>query len=330
MKAAFLAAVSLLAFFPLTVVATVGAHVVPPTSYGNNQGSPTITTNITPGSGTVASITDGNTADGFKFASSLNRLQWIQFDFGAGTERIIDAFKVFTDASNTGTANGWRWAASNDLITWVELSDFTLGGAVNNYTEYTYTNTKSYRYYIMWQLVGTSITTTPKYSDFKFKIAQDTASAVPTNVAAYTHKFGFKDRTGFLTVTTTATLGGGTASNLVDGEAADNSTDSMFFTAGQSSKEVKFDLGSGNSSIFTEATWWQDSANSQGTWKIAGSNDDSSYTDITTGINLGGSNPTVISMTNSTAYRYYKLIQTAGTTVSGPWIRCVLFKGKLT
>jgi hypothetical protein len=322
------------AFFPVVVVAMAAiSAALPVTSYGNNQGSPTITTNITPGSGTVGSITDGVTADGFKFNSSLDRLKYIRFDFGAGTERCIDAWKIFTDASNT--AGTWRWAASNDLITFVELVDLTLGGAVNNYTEYTYTNTKGYRYYILWQLPATTITTTPKYSDIKFKIDTAVAYTPPTNVAAYSNKFGFLDRTGFMTVTFSGTVGGGTTSNSIDGAATDNTTDAWFWNSGQSLQTLKYDAGSGNSFVLKEMTWMQDLSTSHGTWQLAGSNDDSSYTNINvdagTTITLGGAANSVYAFSgNATAYRYYKLTQTSGTTSSSPWLREALFKASLT
>jgi hypothetical protein len=302
--------------------------VVPVTSYGNPQGSPTITTNITPGSGTVASINDGVTADGFKFNSSLDRLKWIMFDFGAGNERCIDAWKIFTDASNT--AGAWAWGATNDLTSWAEfLSSFTLGGASSNYTEYTYTNTNGFRYYIMWQKPGSIVSTVPKFSDLKFKIATASAYSVPTNVASYLWKYGFKDRSSFITVTTTSGTGGGTLSNLVDGDAGDNSTDSWWFQGGQTGRSMRFDFGTAVK--LTEITFMQDLTTSQGTWQPSFSDDGSTTTNFGSPITWGGAANSVGDLSAWTGtHRYLHLTQVTGTTSSSPFQREILIKGSLT
>lgn len=143
---------------------------------------------------------------------------------------------------------------------------------------------------------------------------------------SYANTLGTGSRTGTITVTTTATLGGGTAPHLVDGNKGANSTNACFFAAGQSGVEVKFDLGS--SKIIRQARWFQDTTNTHGTWKWRGSNDDSSYTDIGAAFTLGGVNGGQIHTTlidNTTAYRYYKLVQQTGTTSSGPWLEEIEF-----
>ncbi|WP_197507476.1 hypothetical protein, partial [Mesorhizobium sp. AA23] len=97
-----------------------------------------------------------------------------------------------------------------------------------------------------------------------------------------------------------------------------------FFSSGQSSKEVKFDLGSGK--IITAFTWLQDTDNSHGTWVLEGSNDDSSYTGIGSSFTLGGLCVETVTFSNSTSYRYYKLRQTSGTTSSTPWLMEIEFR----
>lgn len=329
---------ALQAFFPVVVVAmaATAGPALPVTSYGNNQGSPTVTTNITPSSGAVANLVDNdqtaNSTHSFKMGSASDVLKYIRFDFGAGTERCIDAFKWYQDTSN---AHGdWLWGASNDLITYVELATVTLGGA-SPFQEYTYTNTKGYRYYILWQKPGSIPATTPWCEEILFKIDTAAAYTPPTNVATYLNKFGFLDRTGFMTVTFSGTVGGGTTSNAVDGAGVTNSTDSWFWNSGQSSTSLKFDAGVGNSFVLKEMTWMQDLGTSHGTWQLAGSNDDSTYTNINvdagTTITLGGSINAVYAFSgNTTAYRYYKLTQMTGTTSSSPWLREALFKTSLT
>ncbi|TJW14457.1 MAG: hypothetical protein E5W82_10805 [Mesorhizobium sp.] len=133
------------------------------------------------------------------------------------------------------------------------------------------------------------------------------------------------DRTSSITISTTATLGGGAINNLIDGAFAANSTDSCWFNASQSSREIKFDFGSGVTKIINGFRWLQSGANTHGTWVLEGSNDDSTYTGIGASFTLGGSILVDYRFTNTTAYRYYKLRQTAGTTNSGPWLTEIEF-----
>src|SRR5215472_334259 len=148
-------------------------------------------------------------------------------------------------------------------------------------------------------------------------------------IPSYANLGGTGWRAPFIGVTTTASLGGssGPIQNVLDGNFSANLSHSCFFQFNQSGKEVKFDFRAIGPQLITELKWYQDSAHTQGTWKVAGSNDDSSYTDIATGVNLGGSATTTIDMSaNATAYNWYKLIQTAGVTDSTPWIEEVEFK----
>src|SRR6188768_390954 len=93
---------------------------------------------------------------------------------------------------------------------------------------------------------------------------------------SYSNIGGTGNRTTTATPTTTATLGGGSISALVEGTQAN----SLWFNAGQSGREVKFDFG--QSRLITEATWYQDSAAAHGTWQWQGSPDNSTWTSIGT------------------------------------------------
>ena len=136
-------------------------------------------------------------------------------------------------------------------------------------------------------------------------------------------------RAPFIAVTTTANLGGssGPIQMIFDGDFTATASHACFFQFNQSSREVKFNFSAIGPQLVTEMKWYQNVVDSQGTWKIAGSNDDSTYTDITTGIALGSTATTTIDMSSNTiAYRFYKLIQTAGVTDSTAWITEVEFK----
>jgi hypothetical protein len=93
----------------------------------------------------------------------------------------------------------------------------------------------------------------------------------------------------------------------------------------------KFDFGVGVSKLIQEAKWYQNGPSAQpGNWRWAGSNDDSSYTDLTTNFTLdAGSAGDVIGnlSANVTGYRYYKLQQQANSGGNdSPWMWEVEFK----
>lgn len=134
---------------------------------------------------------------------------------------------------------------------------------------------------------------------------------------SYSNIGGNGPRTAIITTTTTATLGAGSISILVDGAQANG----LWFSAGQSGREVKFDLGTAR--LITEATWYQDAIGTHGTWQWQGSPDNSAWTSIGSTFTLGSPATQVITTLsgNVTPYRYYRMLQTAGTTTSSPFLR---------
>lgn len=335
MNAAIAVAAGWIAFFPLVVALSVGSAAAPVTDYGNSggtgdrSGSITVTTNITPSSGTVAKLVNGSTTadatNAFKMGASTDKLKYIQFDFG--TSKCINAFKWYTDASNSH--GDWIWSATNDQITYTELKTCTMAGGAPGATEFTYTNTKGYRYYILWQKPGSLPSTTPWNTEIEFKIAAASAYSPPTTIASYTWKYGFLDRSAFITPTTTSTTGGGTLSNLVDGDAADNASDSWWFGGGQTGREVVFDFGTAVK--LNEVTFMQDLSTNQGSWQAAYSDDNASYTNFGAAFTWGGAaNSTGDLSAMPSAHRYVKFTQQSGTTSSSPFQREILFKGSMT
>jgi hypothetical protein len=139
-------------------------------------------------------------------------------------------------------------------------------------------------------------------------------------VASYTNPGGSGNRTAIITVSTTATVGGGAVTQLVDGSQAN----SFWWNNGQSGREVRFDFGTPKWVV--GAKWYQDSSGTHGTWKWQGSPDGSAWTDIGATFTLGGtlqviSEPSV----NTATYRYYRMLQTAGTTASSSFDREIEF-----
>lgn len=138
---------------------------------------------------------------------------------------------------------------------------------------------------------------------------------------SYANPGGTGNRTATITVTSTAALGSGPITALVDGSQANQ----LWWATNQSGLEVRFDFSTPR--LITEATWYQDVPGTQGAWQWQGSPDGSSWTNIGTTFTLG-STPTQVITTlsaNVTSYRYYRILQTSGLTSSAPFLREVEF-----
>jgi len=138
---------------------------------------------------------------------------------------------------------------------------------------------------------------------------------------SYSNYGGTGNRTAFITVTTTAAISGGVIADLINGTQAN----SLWFTNGQTTKEVKLDFGVPR--LITEAMWYQDSVATHGTWQWQGSPDNSAWTSIGSTFTLGSpATQTITTLSgNATFYRYYRMLQTGGTISSGPFLREIEF-----
>ncbi|MBZ9794316.1 hypothetical protein [Mesorhizobium sp. ES1-4] len=301
--------------FPVPSPSSAGAAgaVGPATSYFNAGGrgdrTSSITTTLVSGSLLVGSI--GNLVNGGVGANSTDSCAFnsgqtntvLKFDFG--TAKIIDGFRWF---QNQSTSQGtYAFEGSNDDSSYTQIGGSVVLGASSALTDFSGSNTTAYRYYRLRQTAGTT-SNTPWLEEIEFRIA---AAGDPARDA---REYG--DRTALITPTTTVTLTGGAIDSLVDGALGASGTDAVIFSNGQTTKEIKFDFGSGVTKILTGLHWIQDATGSHGTWVFEGSNDDSSYTGLGSSFTLGGALVTEVTWSNSTAYRYYKLRQTSGSTTT--------------
>ena len=275
----------------------------------------------------LSALLDGSLATG----TCTNSLAWgntntaalLKFDFRAGNKMVIDAFTWRqSDSSSHGT---WSFAGSNDDITYTNLTTgITLGGSTD--TEYTFSNSTGYRYYKLFQTGGTT-SNTPWIEEIDFRIKPDA-----TMNTTYDHPFARGGRSLTITATDSGITGGcGTpyAAGLIDGEYIDGCSTAAAWGNTNTASVLLFDFGSGNQPIIDEFLWHQDVNATHGTWSFAGSNDNVTYTNLSTGITLGVSNgygQAAFAFSNTTGYRYYKLFQTGGTTSATPWNREIEFK----
>lgn len=240
----------------------------------------------------------------------------IVFDFGpTGYKQIIDEF---TWTQNNSTNHGtWAFEGSDDLASWTTLATgFNLATA--SVSVHAFTNSTAFRYYRLAQLTGVA-DDSPWIEEIEFKIAPGDPIMEPVNT------WITGDRRSRITVTTTGTkAAGGSVGNvdaMLDGDTT--STSGPFsFASGQSSIHIDFDFGT--PTIVSAARMHANttSANS-GTWKWQGSADASTFDDLGPAFVMrlnGGSSFPLLNWPflglNRTAYRYYRLAQTSGTTSS--------------
>jgi hypothetical protein len=150
------------------------------------------------------------------------------------------------------------------------------------------------------------------------------------------------DRTSIYTITTNGLSSRtGAISNWIDGSTSADSNGSWYWNtngANNNDATITFDLGSGNSKIYTGAKIKQDNTNSSGGWKFRGSNDGSSFTSISPQFTWygeqGSANNYYIEVSfntgsgvNTTAYRYLRLQGEVGATSTGsPYQQEIEFK----
>jgi hypothetical protein len=142
------------------------------------------------------------------------------------------------------------------------------------------------------------------------------------------HPQGSGDRDAEITVTTNGVVGGGSGviSAMVDGSVSTAlNTGSIYWNNSQTNIYVRFDFGVPRwiGAAFLKK---EPAGASDGTWKWQGSNDAVAWTDILTGIALGTVEEERHDLSaNSEAFRYYQLLQTAGTTSTSSWYKEMLF-----
>jgi hypothetical protein len=149
---------------------------------------------------------------------------------------------------------------------------------------------------------------------------------VTPGATSYSNAGGTGDRTSLILVKTNKTFAAGSADNLVDGATGNTSTDAVKLSGGDAGWEIWFDFRpTGYRQCIDEFRWLQQDTSSHGTWKIQGW-DGFGWTDLVTGVSLGGATTQSISFPNENAYILYRLVQTSGLTSGGPFVQEIEFK----
>jgi hypothetical protein len=224
------------------------------------------------------------------------------FEFN-GSARIIDAFKIWQNT--TGTTTSWKFQGW-DGTSWIDLTTFSWTNA--SPVTVSFTNTTAYQKY---RFLGVSGNFGPN-SLYEFEFSTDAHSAYESG-----------NRTAIITPTTNLTLGGGTASNSVDGAFAQNATDSLWFSTQTllATHYIRWQFSVAQTLIAINMLTVVGSGNAAGKWKVQGSNDGSTWTDLTlfqawTYADASRDQGYWLFQNNTTAYTYYQLISDGTGTIS--------------
>jgi hypothetical protein len=137
--------------------------------------------------------------------------------------------------------------------------------------------------------------------------------------------FGGKYEAGERRHLITAEVLSGSHTNLFQYVVSTSSASAPFYWAnGLTSGKVKFTFP--EQIVLNGIAIGQSHATANGTWQLAGSNDDTTYTDIGDPFQWGGARVVINEFANTVAYKHYTLTQVGGTTSNGPNILKISFK----
>lgn len=266
----------------------------------------------------------------------------VTWDFGAN--RVVDEAVWHQD---NGTTHGtWKWQGSLDDSSYTDIgTSFTLGGTAQTQTQLN-GNATAYRYYRLLGVSG-SASSSPFLTGVTFRI-DDIVSTTPD----YGNTEGAGDRTATMTVTQSQTSGhgnllfgrAGTADpimslfvdnlNRVDGSGT-GALEAKVGSEAVSGKWILFQFSAAR--VIDELRWFQDALDTNGTWKLQGSNDAITFVDVGTSGTLGGGFDSAYGYStftgpsgNTTPYVYYRLLGVSGNISTNPFFFEVAFRTATT
>lgn len=176
---------------------------------------------------------------------------------------------------------------------------------------------------------ATSGTDTTQIATTAFVV--DAVAGVDVFSTSYSNTDGQGDRTSTISVATSDSLlyGASAASSIVNGVDATGDYDNAIRLAADalSNDWIRFDFGLASARVVQEVTWKVSSASNSMSVKWQGSNDASTWTDLTSSESMTGSTTYTFDLSsNTTPYRYYRILLISGTPILSVWHYEVTFK----
>lgn len=312
------------------IPAVSGGAPVP--SYSNPDGTGDRTSTVTATTdvsvtGSITNSVDGvsgeaNTTDAFYFNNATPFGKYIQWEFGEA--KYIS--EITWKQNNTTTQGTWRWQGSNDGVGWTDLSGEVQLNATTKVMALSTVSPNGYTKYRLSHVRGSVAATTWMY-EVEFKIDTGTVLDI-SGVASYGNPGGVGDRSALITVTKDIGTTG-SISNSVNGVLSDEgSTNGWYFAGGANTgKWVKWEFNAAKH--VEEITWYQNNSNNQGSWKWQGSNDDATWTDLSSTFALNATkNVVALDLIGaSDTYTYYRMLGVGGNNIAvSTWMHEIEFK----
>ncbi len=161
---------------------------------------------------------------------------------------------------------------------------------------------------------------------FMFHYDESTADNL-TLYPSYVNRHGSGNRTSTVLVTTDAPITGASIATLIDGDYLGDGAKPRFADDAAGNRQITFQFS--DAVRVTEAKFFMNSPNPQGTWKWQASNDGATWIDLSTPWTLTGDfDGEVIGdlSANENAYTHYCMQQTAGSLTTASVLRQVDFK----
>jgi hypothetical protein len=317
-------------------------YYVEQTILGNgttNTGTASASTAVD-GTRTGAKAFDGVTNDETAcwHSNSSGLPQWLKYNFGVDNSQTVVGYWLMSRPNNDSYPTAWQFQGSNDDSNWTTLdtrssitftapSDGNTSTQESKFNKYTVSNTTAYRYY-RWNVTSSSGTYVIIGEAVLIGLVASPTPPPPTSATLIGNGV---TNTG--TASASSTLGDGrTAAKAFDGKT-DDGTWCWHSNSDAPPHWLTYDFGSGVTKTIT--SYWLMRRPSSGenytptAWNFQGSNDNSSWTTLDTksGITLpqwpvdGNTNTqeslfAKYTISNTTAYRYYRWYFTATTTSS--------------
>ena len=144
---------------------------------------------------------------------------------------------------------------------------------------------------------------------------------------SYANTGGSGDRSGSITITESDSLILISEGQLIDGVTGSGTAFFNSYPANiNDGAWLAFDFGAAR--LVDEMKFYQQNTTAHGTWKIQGSADASTWSDIGSSFTLGGAATQTITTINgnTTAYRYIRFYLITGPSSNGPYLYEVEFK----
>lgn len=276
-----------------------------------------ITTSLTH-SGDPMQMVNGDTSSGSQFqinASQTVAGSTVLFKFFKA--RLITEFTLTKDA--TGGGEVYKLQGSNDSGgTWDDLQTFTVTGSGSQAVSVS--TTIPYKWLRFLGVSGT--TTNPLWYECDFKMSYNNYEA--------------GGRNSIITCTTSLTLGSGSGGigTFINGNFGTSSVNSWWPNSGQTVSGQTITFQFSDPVIIVAAGPYTDpnGATTEGTWKWQGSNNNSTWTDLSTaqtfdapGYATGPGNSRFVMDVATGSYLYYRMLGVSGTSSNAPFIEEINF-----